>query len=85
MWSYYDSVYFCCRSLVNKICGCIIVGLVVVVVRQELHMLGLLLFSFISKHNICSYYDWVCRFCRQSVNTTCGRNKVGFVFVVVRQ
>jgi hypothetical protein len=46
-------------------------------------MLGLLLFSFISKHNICSYYDWVCRFCRQSVNTTCGRNKVEFVFVVV--
>jgi hypothetical protein len=41
-------------------------------------MLGLLLFSFINKHNICSYYDWVCR-CRHSVNTICGRIMVGFV------
>jgi hypothetical protein len=40
MWSYYDLVYFCCRSLVDKICGCIIVGLVVVVVRQETTYVG---------------------------------------------
>ena len=42
MWSYYDWVYCCCRSLVNKICGCIIVGLVVVVVREETKYVGLI-------------------------------------------
>jgi hypothetical protein len=27
MWSYYDSVYFCCRPSVNIICGRIMIGL----------------------------------------------------------
>ena len=46
--------------------------------------LGLLLLSSVSKHNIWSYYGWVCRCC-QSVNTTCGFNQVGLLVVVVRQ
>ena len=41
-------------------------------------MLGLLLLSFVIKHNIWSHNDWVCRF-RHSVNTICGRIMVGFV------
>ena len=102
IWSYYDSVYCCCRSLVNKICGCIIVGLVVVVVRQEttyfgfivvvvrhqtqymiVLWLGLSISSF-GKHNMCSYYGWVCLRCHLFVNTICGRIIIGFI-VVVRQ
>ena len=44
---------------------------------------NLLLYLSVSKHNMWSYYGWVCR--RPSVNTTCGRNKVGFVVAVVHQ
>jgi len=33
MWSYYDRVYCCCHSSVNKICGRIMVGFIVAVVR----------------------------------------------------
>ena len=47
--------------------------------------LGLLLLSFVSKHNMWSYYGWFCGFCRPTVNTTCGRNKVGFVVFFVHQ
>jgi len=46
--------------------------------------LALSLLSSVSKYNMWSYYDWVCR-CRQSVNTICDCNKVGFVVIVVRQ
>ena len=41
--------------------------------------LGLSL-SSVSKHNIWSYYGWVCR-CHLSVNTIYGRIMVGFVVV----
>jgi hypothetical protein len=34
MWSCYDWVYCCCLSLVNTICGRIMIGFIVVVVRQ---------------------------------------------------
>jgi hypothetical protein len=34
MWSYYDWVYCCCRPSVNTICGRIMTGFIVVVVRQ---------------------------------------------------
>ena len=37
-------------------------------------MIGLSL-SFVSKHNIWSYYDWV--YCLPSVNTICGRIMIG--------
>jgi hypothetical protein len=39
--------------------------------------LGLLLFSFVSKHNMWSYYDWIYCCCRPSVNTICGRIMIG--------
>ena len=45
--------------------------------------LGLSLLSSVSKHNIWSYYGWVCRCCRLSVNTIYGRIMVGFVVVVI--
>jgi hypothetical protein len=35
--------------------------------------------SSVSKHNMWWYYDWVCRFCRPSVNIICGPIMVGFV------
>ena len=38
-------------------------------------MIGLSLFSFVSKHNMWSYYDWV--YCLPSVNTICGRIMIG--------
>ena len=41
--------------------------------------LGLLLLSFVSKHNMWWYYGLGCRCCRPSVNTACGRNKVCFL------
>ena len=61
--------------------------------------LGFSLFSSVCKHNIWSHYDWVwscsrhmssyygsiCRCCRQSVNTKCGNNIVGFVVVFSMQ
>ena len=66
----------CCRPSVNTICGRIMIGLSL---------------SFVSKHNMWSYYDWVvvrqqtqyvvvlwlgcC--CRSSVNTICGRIMIG--------
>jgi hypothetical protein len=34
MWSYYGLICCCCRPLVNTTCGRIMVGFVVVVVRQ---------------------------------------------------
>jgi hypothetical protein len=34
MWSYYDWVYCCCSPSVNTICGRIMTGFIVVVVRQ---------------------------------------------------
>ena len=34
MGSYYDWVYCCCRPSVNTICGRIMIGFIVVVVRQ---------------------------------------------------
>ena len=43
--------------------------------------LGLSL-SSVSKHNIWSYYGWICRCCCLSVNTIYGRIMVGFVVVV---
>ena len=45
---------------------------------------GLSVLSSASKHNMWSYYCWICR-SRSSVNTICGRIMVGFSFVVVRQ
>ena len=39
--------------------------------------LGLFLFSFVSKHNTCSSYDWIYCCCRSSVNTRCGRIMIG--------
>ena len=52
-----------CRCLpsLNTICGCI--------------MIGLSLLSFVSKHNMWSYYDWV--YFLPSVNTICGRFMIG--------
>ena len=44
--------------------------------------MGLSSFSAVSKHNMWSYYGCVCRG-NQSVNTTCGRNKVKFLDIVV--
>ena len=35
--------------------------------------LGLSLLSSICKHNMLSYYGWVCRCCHPSVSTICGR------------
>jgi len=43
------------------------------------------LLSSINKHNMWSYYCWVCSCCRQSVNKIRGRFIVGFVVVVVSQ
>jgi hypothetical protein len=48
-------------------------------------MIGLLLLSSVSKHNMWSYYDWVYCWCRPSVNTICGRIMIGFIVVVIRQ
>jgi hypothetical protein len=45
--------------------------------------LGLSLLLSVSKHNIWSYYGWVCRCCHLSVNTIYGHIMVGFVVVVV--
>ena len=46
MWSDYDWVVVTqCLPSVNRICGCI--------------MIGLSLLSSVSKHNMWSYYDWV--------------------------
>ena len=45
-------------------------------------MVGL---SLVSKHNIWSYYGWVCRCCRPSVSIIYGCIMIGFVVVVVRQ
>ena len=38
-------------------------------------MIGLSLLSFVSKHNMWSYYDWV--YFLPSVNTICGRIMIG--------
>jgi hypothetical protein len=40
-------------------------------------MIGLLLLSSVSKHNMWSYYDWVYCCCLLSVNTICGRIMIG--------
>ena len=83
IWSYYGWI-FRCRLSVNTIYGRIIVGFVVVVCQQTQYMVVLWLdlsLSSVSKHNIWSYYGWVCR-CRLSVNTIYGRIMVGFVVVV---
>jgi predicted HNH restriction endonuclease len=37
--------------------------------------------SSVSKHNIWSYYGWVCRCCRLSVNTIYGRIMVGLLLL----
>ena len=52
-----------CRCLpsVNTICGRIKIGLS----------------SFVSKHNMWSYYDWVVVVVVPSVNTICGRIMIG--------
>ena len=80
MWSYYDWLVVVvvrqltqyvvvlslgCRCLppVNTICGRI--------------MIGLSLLSFVSKHTMWSYYDWVYCCCRPSVNIICGRIMIG--------
>ena len=47
--------------------------------------LDLLLLSFVSKHNMRSYYDWIYYCCRSSLNTICGRIMIEFIVVVVRQ
>ena len=54
-----------CRCLppVSTICGRI--------------MIGLSLLSFVSKHTMWSYYDWVYCCCRPSVNIICGRIMIG--------
>ena len=52
------------RPSVNTICGRI--------------MIGLWLFSSVSKHNMWSYYDWV--YSLPSVNTICGRIMIGLSF-----
>ena len=80
----------------NTICGRMIIGLSVSVSKHSKHIwsyyiglvvlwLGLSLLSSVSKHNTWSYYGWVCRCCRLSVNTIYGRIMVGFVVVVVCQ
>ena len=56
-----------------------------IVVRQKAQYvvvlwLALSLLSSVSRHNILSYYGWVCR--RRSVNTTCDGIMIGFVVVV---
>jgi len=43
------------------------------------------LLASVSKHNMWWYYCWVCRFCRPSVTTLCGRIIIGFIVVVVIQ
>ena len=65
------------------------VGFVVIVVRQLTQYvvvlwLGLALFSFVSSHNMRSYYSWVCRRCRLSVNTMRDRVTVDYVVVVIQ-
>ena len=42
MWSYYDWVYCCCLPSVNTICGRIMIGFIVVVVRQSTQYLVVL-------------------------------------------
>ena len=89
MWSYYDSVYCCCRPSVNIICDRIMIGLSLLSSSVNIIcgriMIELSLLLFVSKHNILSYYDWVYCCCRPSVNTICGRIMIGFIVVVVRQ
>ena len=63
-YRYYGWVCRCCHQSVKTIYGRIIVGSVVVV-RQ--------------KHNMWWYYGLVCCCFCPSLNTTCGRNKFGFV------
>ena len=82
-------VYCCCRQSVNTICGCIIVGFVVVVVVQlaqcmiiPILWLGLSFLSSVSKDNMWLYYGLVCCCFCPSVSTICGRIMVGFVIVV---
>ena len=87
IWSYYGWVCRCCHLSVNTIYGHIMVGFVVVFVLVNTIygriMIGLSL-SSVSKHNIWSYYGWICR-CPLSVNTIYGRIMIGFVVVVVCQ
>jgi len=66
-----------CRSSVNTIYGRAMIGFIVV---SKQNMLSLLFLSFVSQHNIWSYYEWVCR-CRHSVNTIRG----GIIVVVINQ
>jgi hypothetical protein len=40
-------------------------------------MIGLSLLSFVSKHTMWSYYDWVYCCCRSSVSTICGSIMIG--------
>ena len=40
-------------------------------------MIELSLLSYVSKHTMWSYYDWVYCCCRPSVNTICGRIMIG--------
>jgi hypothetical protein len=60
------------------------VGFVVVVIGQYTKhevviRLDLSLLSFVSKHNMWTYYGWVCSCCQPSVNTIYGRIMVGLV------
>jgi hypothetical protein len=45
-------------------------------------MIELSLLSYVIKHNIWSYYDWVYCCFRPSVNTICGRIMTWFIVVV---
>jgi len=75
----------CCRQSVSTICGHIMIGFIVVVVWSvsAILWLVLLLLSSVSKHNMWSYYGWVCRCYHPLVNTTCGRIMVGFVVAII--
>ena len=66
--------YCCCRPSVNTICGRIMIGLSLLSSVNTIcgrimiglwSLLGLLLLSSVSKHNMWSYYDWVVGVFRQ--------------------
>ena len=90
MWTCHGWVCRCCRPSANTKCRRIMVVFVVDVVGQYTkHVivirLDLSFLSSVSKHNMWTYHGWACHCSHLSVNTICGRNKVGLIVVVVRQ
>jgi len=87
---YYGWVCLRRHLSVKTMCGRIMVEVVFIVIHQytqymDVLWLDLSLLLSVSKHNMWTYYSWVCHCCRPFVNKTCGRIMDGFVVVVVRQ